>query len=377
MDIPFTFGRIVSGKDFTDREKETENLIANFESGINTIILSPGRWGKSSLVLKASEAVKKNKPGIVFCYIDLFNIKDEEEFYKSFSRNIIHSTSSKVSEVMETVKRFLGKFNPKISFGTDPMNEFSLSLDWREVVMRPDEILDLPEKISASRKKKIVICINEFQNINNFNNPLSFQKKLRAQWQKHKSVSYCIYGSKKNMLMDVFANPSMPFYKFGNVMFLNKIGKDDWKKFIVKRFSETNKNIDEETAEKIVVLADCHSYYVQQIAQQCWLRTNKACTVETVNDSVEIILNQLDFLFQSLTGSLTKNQVNFLKALMNEEKQLSSKDTIYKYSLGTSANVLRIKTSLSEKEIIDINGSEITLQDPLYKLWLKNYYFNL
>jgi uncharacterized protein len=375
MKIPFEFGKIVSGDEFTGRENETELLERNFESGINTVIISPGRLGKSSLVLKAAEGVKKKNPKIIFCFIDLFNVRNEEEFYHAFARNIILSSSLKISEVMETVKRFLGKFSPKISFGADPMKEFSLSLDWKGVIKNPDGILDLPEKICISGKKKIVICIDEFQNACSMKNSSAFLKKLRSHWQKHKSVSYCLCGSKKNIMPELFTNPSMPFYKFGEIVYLNKIEVDDWKKFIIKRFNDTGKTIDEETALEIISLADCHSCYIQQLAQQCWLRTEKYCSLNIVSDSFINIMNLLEYQFRALTSSLTITQVNFLKAIVNEEKQFSSKDVIWNYSLGTSANVLRIKTSLSEKEIIDIKGSEITLQDPVYKIWLKENYF--
>jgi hypothetical protein len=375
MEIPFAFGKIVSGKEFTGRENETEMLVRNFETGLNTIILSPGRMGKSSLVLKATEDVKKRNPKIIFCFINLFNVKNEEEFFHSFTRNIILSSSLKISEVMETVKRFLGKFSPKISFGADPMKEFSLSLDWKGVIKNPDGILDLPEKICLSGKKKIVICIDEFQNACSMKNSAAFLKKLRSHWQKHKLVSYCLCGSKKNMMPDLFSNPSMPFYKFGEIVYLNKISVDDWKKFIIKRFTETGKTIDEEAILEIISLADCNSFYIQQIAQQCWLRTEKYCSLNIVSDSFINIINQYEYQFRILTSSLTITQVNFLKALVNEEKQFSSKETIWKYSLGTSANVLRIKKSLSEKEIIDINGIEITLLNPIYKIWLKENYF--
>lgn len=377
MDAPFTFGRIVTGKDFIGRDKEIDILTENFESGINTVIISPGRRGKSSLVLKASENARKKNPKIIFCYLDLFNVKDEEEFYQTYSRNVVLAASAKISEVMETVKRFLGKFALEISFGTDPLNEFTLTLDWKDVLKNPDDILDLPEKIFSRNKKKLVICIDEFQNTGSFNNPPAFQKRLKAQWQKHKSVSYCISGSKRQMMPEVFSNPSMPFYKFGNIIFLDKIETDDWKKFIVKRFNETGKNIDEEDALKIISLADCHSFYVPQIALQCWLRTEKNCSPGIVDDAIEDVLNQLEYLFRIQTASLTKSQIGFLKALVNEEKQFSSKDTINKYSLGTSANVLRIKSSLTEKEIIDISGLEVTLQDPMYEIWLRKYYFGI
>ena len=49
METPFIFGKIATEKNFTDREMETANLVQNFTSLINTIIISPRRWGKSSL----------------------------------------------------------------------------------------------------------------------------------------------------------------------------------------------------------------------------------------------------------------------------------------------------------------------------------------
>ena len=55
METPFIFGKIATEKNFTDREKETADLVQNFMSLINTIIISPRRWGKSSLVNKAAK----------------------------------------------------------------------------------------------------------------------------------------------------------------------------------------------------------------------------------------------------------------------------------------------------------------------------------
>ena len=55
METPFLFGKIATEKNFTDREKETADLAQNFTSLINTIIISPRRWGKSSLVNKAAK----------------------------------------------------------------------------------------------------------------------------------------------------------------------------------------------------------------------------------------------------------------------------------------------------------------------------------
>jgi hypothetical protein len=282
-----------------------------------------------------------------------------------------------MNEFLENAREFLGKFIPKINLAGDQNHEISMSLDWEEIKKDPTDILNLAEKIAARKKIKIVVCIDEFQNIANFENPVDFQKKLRAAWQRHKHVSYCLYGSKRHMMMDVFTKPSMPFYKFGDLMFLEKIQLNDWKKFIVKRFTDTQKSISAELAEKIASLCECHPYYTQQLAQQTWLRTKGKTTLTQVLTAHESISRQLSLLFQMMTDELTTTQVNFLRALLENNPKLTSKKVIDRYRLGTSANVIRIRKTLMDREIIDDMGKGLFLLDPYYAYWLRTEYFRI
>ena len=165
----------------------------------------------------------------------MFNIKTEEQFYTAFARSIIRGTSTKWEEAVANTKKFFSHLIPRISIGTDPINEISIDFDWEEVRKNPDEILDLPEQLAAAKGYKVVVCIDEFQNIAEFDDSLYFQRKLRAHWQMHQKVSYCLYGSKRHMMLDVFTNPSMPFYKFGDMFFLNKIDTEHLNSFIKER----------------------------------------------------------------------------------------------------------------------------------------------
>ena len=74
---------------------------------------------------------------------------------------------------------------------------------------------------------------------------------------------------------------------------------------------------------------------------------------------------ELSMLFQTITGELNNNQLNFLKAVLNKVKQLSSVSTIAEYQPETSANVIKIKKALINKEIIDIQNDVIEFHDPL------------
>jgi AAA+ ATPase superfamily predicted ATPase len=373
--IPFVYGRIVTGSEFVNREAELERLTINLQSGLNTILISPRRWGKSSLVNRAVEKISKTDSVLKVCRLDLFNIRTEKEFYESFVREVLRSTSGKWEEWISHGKNFLKSMVPRFSVGTDPVHDFSVSFELLPEKKSIEDILMLPERIAKSKKIKIVVCIDEFQNLSFYENPLEFQKQLRASWQTHKSVSYCLYGSKRHMIADLFENKSMPFYKFGDLMFLEPISTTHWKQYITASFQKTGKKISMEAAEEIAVSVKNHPYFVQQLAQKVWVITENEAISETVQFALNTLLNENAILYLREVENLSNTQVNLLKAICNRVEQLSSAETIHRYSLGTSANVLRIKAALEQKEIIDFLGRQPEFIDPVFELWLKRIYF--
>ena len=373
MDTPFVFGKIASGKEFTDRKDETVRIVNNFKSGTNTILISPRRWGKSSLVHHA--AAECNHPKIKFIILDLFNARTEEQFYELLARETLRVFSSQIEDIIKTTRNFLGRFLPKVTFSPSPDTEFELSMDWEEIKREPDDILQLPEKLAEQKKCRVVVCIDEFQNIAFFEDHLNFQKKLRASWQLHKHTSYCLYGSKKNMMMNVFSNYSMPFYKFGDIIFLQKIPSQDWHSYIQNQFRKTKKKINANALKLITDLADNHPHYVQQLAQLSWLRTTDKCDTVIVQKAFDGLVRQLSMLFYDQVDNLSTTQINFLKAVSEKAEHLSARETLEKYRLGTSANIQRIKQALINKEIIDVTPERIELLDPVFGYWLINDYF--
>ena len=182
METPFTYGKIVTDKNFIDREKEITNLVWNFVSLSNTIIIAPRGWGKSSLVNKATKLAMEQDSKLRICHIDLFNVRNEVHFYSLLAQKVIAATSTKWEEAVENTKSLFSYLVPKISIGSDPTNEVSIDFDWETVKQNPDDVLDLAEKIAQKKGLKIVICVDEFQNIAEFTDPDYSQKKLRSHW---------------------------------------------------------------------------------------------------------------------------------------------------------------------------------------------------
>ena len=374
IENPFVFGKAAEGGYFTDRAQDAKRLNANLTHGINTILISPRRWGNTSLVKKVISEF--NRPDIVPVFIDIFQCKSEYEFYHAFATTVIKQTSSKLDEWIETAKTFLANVSPKFSFGTDHMNDFSLTFEWNPKDDTEADILQLPEKIAQKKNIHLVVCLDEFQQIADFNDSLTFQKKLRSIWQHQQNVTYCMFGSKKHLMENIFNDKSMPFYKFGDMMFLKKIPSEEWIPFICTKFKETGKTISPEQASKICEATENLSSYVQHLAWVVWYKSEKVVTNENVTDAIDDLLEQNKVFFQREVEMLSELQINFLRALANGiTTGFSRKEVINKYRLESSANVQSVKKALLKKDIIDVDGREISFNDSLFKLWLKRQKF--
>ena len=351
VESPFVFGVKVSGETFTDRVVETERLKANFEHGINTILISPRRMGKTSLVEKVRTVVESDS--LKIARFDAFGCRSDADFVNALATAVIKATSSRLEEWLENAKQFLSHFVPKIQLGTDPSTDFSIVFDLDQAPSSIEEILELPEEIAKKKGIRIVVCIDEFQQVGEFDNSLTFQKKLRGVWQMHKHVSYCLYGSKKSMMEKMFHDQSNPFYRFGDLFYLKKIARTDWVQFIIERFQTTGKLISKELAGAVADATQCYSAYVQQLAWFLWLRTKEEATPEDLSASIDQLLDSCEPLFIVQTEKLTRLHMNFLKALCDGVTSGFSEQKILKhYGLLNSANVARVKGSLIEKELV-------------------------
>lgn len=350
-EAPFVFGVRVEGNTFTDRKEETNRLKMNFLYGVNTILISPRRMGKTSLVEKVCSLVESDT--LKIAKIDAFGCRSENDFINAFATAVVRATSSKWEEWME-------------------MN-FSIALEYNRANTVTEDILQLPETIAKQKGIKIVICIDEFQQIADFPDSITFQKKLRSVWQLQSNVSYCLYGSKKHMMEKMFQSQSHPFYRFGDLFYLDKISETDWVEYICDRFRVTGKEISRELASEICTVTDRYSSYVQQLAWLVWLRTDKHATKEDVEFGIDRMLDACEPLFIQQTESLSAYQMNFLRALANGvHTGFTRSEILDTYQLGTAANISRLKKALTEKDLIMMTApKKLEISDPILALWLK------
>lgn len=372
----FVFGVSVSDYNFIGRKEEIRRLKMNFEEGINTILISPRRWGKTSLVRKVCEVVDREK--VIPVFVDIFKCKTEYEFYNALAEAVLKQTASKAELWMDNARDFIARLSPKVSFSPEPNSEFALSLGISPKTHTPEEILSLAEEIALKKQKRIVVCIDEFQQIGEMADSVSIQKRLRSVWQHQRLTSYCLFGSKKHTMMNVFQRRNMPLYQFGDFKFLDKIPTETWVEYIVQHFKDRQRTISTEQAAKICLSVDNYSSYVQQLS---WLvfsliDEGQIVTDEHLKQGVKDLLNSQEQLFMQQIEPLTAYQMNFLRCILSGHHDDFGETAVREeFQLGSVSNITRLKTALVDKDIVEMSGKRYYITDPVFALWFRRRMF--
>lgn len=374
MDIPFIYGRLADKESFIDRVEDRRELKNFLRHGINVILVSPRRWGKSSLVRTSMEELMQEESKTKVCFMDASKIHTEEEFYNKFTSIVIQGVSSTLEQKLSDLVKFINRFTPSITIASDPMNNVEVNLKVNPVKESPENILQLPERIAEAKGIKIIVCIDEFQQLANLQKWKNLEAMLRAEWQLQHHTTYCLYGSKMHMMKDIFNKANSPFFKFGQLMNLKRIAKEYWIPYIMSNFKKTGKTISESQAECLCERVKYNSWYVQQYCFFLWSHTDKEVTQELLDNQLQLVLDTNEDLFLTEMDELTPTQIGMLKAIASGEKHFNAKDVVETYGLGQPQSITRNKKVLVEKDLVEKHLQDFSFVDPVFELWLKREY---
>lgn len=374
--VPFMYGLIAENDNFIDRIEDRKQLKTFLGGGINVMLISPRRWGKSSLVKAAMEELKQEDKQVKVCYLDASRIISEEEFYNKFAIAVIESASSTLEKKWADFKQYVQALIPGVKLKASAFDavEMEMELNFAPLKDSAERVLQLPEQISIDKGLHIIVCIDEFQQLSYLPNWKKMEAIMRSVWQHQHHANYCLYGSKRHMMMDIFNNSNNPFYRFGQVLYMKKIEKQYWMPYIIEGFTKTGKHISEELASMICDIAQCHSWYVQQFSLFVWMNTETEVTEEIVNRQLQVVIDTNADMFAKDIENLAASQVAMLRAVSAGETQFNAKEVVERYGLGAPRTITLNKKTLIKRDIIEVNGDGYQFIDPIYALWFKREY---
>ena len=378
MENPFKFGSLVDAPYFTDRVKELDYIVQFLKSENHLILMSPRRFGKSSLVKKAV-----SETGRPFIWLNMQSVLSREDFAAKLLKAILKEYK------FEKIKYYLRNFHVIPSVNMNPMtDEFSVSFQPSadNGATALEDVMDMLQKVSTPDRKLIVV-FDEFQSILEIDKHLD--KQLRAIMQEQSGINYIFLGSQESMMTDIFENVKSPFYHFGMLMRLSKIPYEDFKEFVLERLAKvcqgsekeshgtiaeietiselpTNVPSAETLADEILSFTGCHPYYTQELAFAVWNNLSAGNQEkDVIHSSIEDIIAIHDLDYERLWLNFNKTD-KYVMVVISEGSN-PVQDRKLPTSTLTSATL-----RLSKKGYI-IRTEQYEIEDPFFKEWiLKN-----
>jgi len=374
MNNPFFYGKMVSGKYFTDREKEVKELKEDIKNGQNIIIWSPRRYGKTSLIKKVLSELKRE--GLITVYIDLFMATSRDKFIDIYARAVAKSIEGGVEKIAKAVKKLLPRVLPKIIIRQGQAADFEFSYDIRTDT-KPilEDLFEAISNYAGKRGKKAVVCFDEFQEINNFQKKNEIEKSMRSVFQFHENVAYVFQGSKYHLMRKMFQNKSRPFYNSGRVFSLKCIPAEKFSPWIEKRFKETHVIADRDVIDEILNITKCHPYHTQQLCYIIWkiARDSGKVTKLHIKEAISEILAEQTANFTNIWDTLSAKQRNFLVAfVLDRPENPYGKDFILQNNLETASSLQKVIKALTDKQIIEKNNGNVLFSDIFFPEWIKD-----
>jgi AAA+ ATPase superfamily predicted ATPase len=249
---PFKFGSIVDEPYFTDRTVEIGQVTSVLKSSNHLILISPRRYGKSSLVYKVIRML--DRPVIA---IDLQLITSVDDFASQLLKRVYRIYPA------ERIKQFIRNFRIIPTVSLNPAtNEVDIAIQTSSADFPMlEDVLNMIDKLS-SEKKRVIVVMDEFQEVGRLNTNLV--RQLRSVMQHHQHVNYVFLGSQESMIREIFEKKKSPFYHW--VLKLSKLAG---------RLGTIDKRLRFQRKNQLVLLmiflpSLMCPYYTQQLAFIVW-----------------------------------------------------------------------------------------------------------
>ncbi len=357
---------------FCDRVSEIETLMMNIKNQSHTTFFAQRRIGKTALIRHLGHLLEQKKQA--FLYIDIYSTQNLKDFSNILANAIYQSFPEKQS-IGKKFWQAITSLRPVIS-ADEVSGTPQLSLD----ITHPDHIeRTVPQILNFldSQNKPIVIAIDEFQQILNYPEQ-NVEAILRTSIQTLKNISFIFSGSHQHMMHEIFNNHKRPFYAGTKSINLQKIDAEIYSEFILRHFTQHKFKVDPEALSYILELTDGHTYYTQRLCHEVFNHNVKKVNRELVAEVMRKIIRDHEAIFFQYRNLVTPTQWKLMKAVATEHKvyQPYAQAFIYKYELGTSANVKRTLLSMVDKELI--HHQSVTdqpyyeINDKFLRFWLEH-----
>jgi hypothetical protein len=369
---PFSFGPVVLDEWFTDREDELGQILSAMRSGQDLLVYAPRRYGKSSLVVRAAqEAVAE---GVLVGYCDLLRVTTKEKLAAALAKTIHADIDPQTLE--RAADRFRGlRIRPAIEFDSEGTVAFTFRATKQKADIEAtiESLLELLGKLPAERERRVVMVLDEFQEVVDLDARLP--NLLRAVFQAQPEVCHVYLGSKRHVLDRIFDDEHEPFWRSAKRVEIGRIEPAKFESFVRSRFQGTDRGITDSALARLLAATGGHPYATQELAFEVW---DCVAPGDLAHDAeVEVALrrvlqsenNHLEKLWEDASAA----QRQLMVALADEPTSSPySEDYRATFDLPSASTVQAAVIGLERKEIVGRQEGVLEIIEPFLGDWIKS-----
>ena len=364
LDNPFLTRGYAGPEYFCDRVAETRALVSAMSNGRDVTLVAPRRYGKTGLILNT---FKKLGEDYVTVYLDILAIDDLTTFVQAFSSAVLGTLDSTAERVGRKIVSFFKSCRPTMT----PQNDGSVSFSFDISPTQAKSTLKDTFDYIASRKQKIVIAIDEFQQIREFPEK-GVEAYLRSYIQFVPNAHFIFAGSKKHMMDEMFVSSQGPFYQSTQLMSLDVISADSYSKFAKGFFSAARRRFSPTAFAYLYQRFEGVTWYVQSVLNRVWSHGEGLESNEQIDRTVSELVDESGLFYHDLLRSQTDAEQSLLKAIGREGVvgAISAGDFIRRHRLPAASTIRSAAAKLQNRDIIYRTEKGFIVYDRFFGLWL-------
>jgi uncharacterized protein len=369
---PFHFGALALDEAFTDREAEVAELKADVRNGQDVVVFAPRRYGKSSLVWRASQELVREK--VLVASVDLMTTPTPARLAAKLARAIHDDVASPLLRARERLRIFADlRVSPTVTVDSQTGGvsfAFSVAAPREDIDATIEGLLDLPARLAGERKRTVALVLDEFQEIVDIDPRLP--RLMRAVFQRQPEVAHVYLGSKRHMMRRIFSDENEPFWRSAKQVELGVIEPGHFAGFIRRQFERTGRFVGADAIEAILDATGGHPYATQELCYFAWQETGheEKADAAGVEAALAKVLRSEHAHFSLLWERAPAVQRLLLAELAREPGRPLSGDYRGRHNLPGASSVQRAVEALERDELVARDRGQVRIVEPFLAAWL-------
>jgi AAA+ ATPase superfamily predicted ATPase len=367
---PFHYGTPVAGAQFAGRQQELRALTARMTDGINVVVVSPRRYGKTSLLTKA--AAELERAGAAVVQVNVLRCRDLPTFAAQLLTHAYRAKRGGWHRLKHGVPDFLRRFRvvPGVGFDAagNPRFTFAPTLTAADADSVLADVYALLSELTD--KSPAVLVLDEFQAITDLGSHLPGLFKALAD--EHPRVSLVVAGSKKHLMERLVITADAPLYGTAEHLALDVLPADVMAAFLVRRARAGGKDMQRTVADRLVELAGPVPNDIQHLAYEVFDAAGAVVLDRHVAEGLRLAVEHEAGLHADRFEALAPGQRRVLAQLaLTPTEQPLAAAFVRDVRLANSSSVRKALDALLDEELVSLRDGRYRVADPFLAAWLR------